>query len=410
MYTRIFISLIVIYLSTLVISSCGRNDISSKDYYGEAPDVGRIADLSDEFISGINLLPVKLDSMETSYVGYFWLNRDTLYFSDLYYYYIYSIRPDGSIINRHIGRGQGPNEVTLFYYSIPVIDGYYLFTGYEAYLYDNQWKQTLHGSVYWGGKNGEGFRIKTKPNPSEPIFYEHYIFLKENIQLWDSTHIAMKVETAFPNFYWLNNTGHYYDYSRIIALVNFYTGEVDKVIGRRSPFFLKKPNLPSMDHLGFTQVGDTLFVSFLPDSVIYMIDKINDRAIGKFGRKGRNMNTEYVSMNSFEESWEREKEDWETLGYYTYLKYDEKRQLLFRGYQQGAHSQYDGLQIYKNHALIGDVDVPKGFYPIGYLNDQLIGAIDDKEIKELDLYFYHVNFEMSNSTASLMQDKTLISW
>jgi len=382
-----------ICLQMLFVTSCRQShDISSKEYYEGAPDIGHVVDMSDENIAGVNLIPVKIDSMETSYVGYFWLNRDTLYFSDLSYYYIYSIRPDGSIIKRHVGRGQGPNEVSTFEYSVPIINGYYLFTGYEAYLFDNQWNKISQNPIYWGGKKGEGFSGINKLNPAEPIFYEHYIFLRENIQLWDSIHIAMQVESALPNFFWLDNTGHYFDYSRIIALVNIYTGEVDRVLGRRSPFFLKKPNLPTMDFIGFTQVADTVFVSFFPDSVIYMIDKHNDRAIGKFGQQGRNMNTEYISINSIEESWEREKEDWEKLGYYTYLKYDEKRQLLFRGYQQGEHSQFDGLQIYKNHALIGDVDVPKGFYIIGYLNDQLIGSIEDKEIKELDLYFYHVIF------------------
>ena len=340
--------------------------------------------------------------METSYVGYFWLNRDTLYFSDMYYHYIYSLRPDGSIINRHVGRGQGPNEVTDFDISIPFSDGYYLHstTMHYRYLFDNQWKMTDRGHVYWGGKNRDGQRRMNNPNPAEPIFYEDYALPRlhdHHMQQWDSIHIAVYASSGLPEFNAFFNTGLYYNYSRIILLLNIYTGEVDRVFGRRSPVFLEKSNLPTMDYIGFTKIIDTVFVSFFPDSLIYMIDPENDRAIGKFGRQGRNMNTSYITTQTVEEAYDRQKIDWEIFGYYTYLKYDERQQLLFRGYQQGAHSQYDGLQIYKDHALIGDVDVPKGFYLIGYLNNQLIGGIDDIEINELDLYYYHVNFESSNS-------------
>ena len=150
MNTRVVISLTVSCLLMLVVASCGRDDISSKEYYRDVPDVGRVVNSSDECISGINLIPVKLDSMETSYVGFFWLNRDTLYFSDLYYNYVYSLRPDGSIIKRYVGRGQGPNEVTNFDFSIPFAGGYYLHNTISSYRYifDNQWKLTNHGLVY----------------------------------------------------------------------------------------------------------------------------------------------------------------------------------------------------------------------------------------------------------------------
>jgi len=174
----------------------------------------------------------------------------------------------------------------------------------------------------------------------------------------------------------------------------------------RSPIFIEKFSMPTLDYIGFTQVADTLFVSFFPDSVIYMIDKHEDRAFSKFGRQGRNMNTDYEMIHSIEEYQERERTDTDTYGYYTCLKYDEKRQWMFRGYTQGAHSQFDGLQIYKNHALIGDVDVPKGFSIVGYLNNQLIGAVEDKEVRELELKFYHVNFEMENASENILSENT----
>ena len=379
-------------LLMLVFISCGRDDISSEEYYRDVPDVGQGVDSSDICISRISLTPVKVDNMETSFVGFFWHNRDTLYFSDLYYNYVYSLRMDGSVIKRYVGRGRGPGEVALFYHSVPLSDGYYLTTGSQSYRFDSKWNLTGQGSIYWGGKSEEYKRRINNPNPAETIFYGESALLPDNIQQWDSIHVAVYVASGLPKFNRYMNTKLYYNYSRIIALVNVNTGVVERIFGRRSPVFLEKTNIPSMDYIGFAQVEDKVYVTFRPDSSIYMLDKVDDRAVGKFGRQGRNMNTAYVKTLTLEEGFERGRKDMEIFGYYTYLKYDENRQLLFRGFTQGAHSQYDGLQIYKNHALIGDVDVPKGFYIVGYCNDQLIAAIDDKEIKELALYFYFVNF------------------
>jgi len=231
------------------------------------PNVGRFAGSSDEYISGINLIPVKLDSMETSYVGYFWLNRDTLYFSDMYYYYIYSFRPDGSIIGRYVGRGQGPGEVKDFDFSIPFSEGYYLHSTsmHYSYLFDNQWKLTSQSPIYWGGKNREGYRRINNPNPAEPIFYVDNVFSllhDHHIQLWDSAHVAVFISTGLPKLNPYFNTGLYYNYSRILLLLNMYTGEVDRIFGRRSPVFLEKSNLPTMDNIG-KSVGNHSSVAVL---------------------------------------------------------------------------------------------------------------------------------------------------
>jgi hypothetical protein len=46
-------------------------------------------------------------------------------------------------------------------------------------------------------------------------------------------------------------------------------------------------------------------------------------------------------------------------GYYSWIEYFDKQDLLFRSYTKGSHSKFDGLQIYKGDTMIGDVDVPK---------------------------------------------------
>ena len=388
------IAITACFILILNIISCGRDDISSIEYYSNVPDVRRVIEPSESSISGVSLVPIKVDSMETSFIGHFWIKADTLYFTDQYYLYVYSMRTDGSIIGRHVGKGRGPGEVPFFHFCVPFSDGYYMYAGSNAsYRFDSKWRQTGVTPVHWGGKNySEAKRKMNRPNPAETIFYQEDASFSDHIQQWDSTHVAMYVSCGLPKFNHYMNAELFYGYSRIIALVNVQTGYVDRVFGRRSPVFLEKSNIPAFNSIGFAQTDDAVFVSFFPDSTIYILDKEIDQAIGKFGRQGRNMNTAYIRTYTLEDGYERERVDLNIFGYYSYLKYDKKRKLLFRGYSQGEHSQYDGLQIYKNNALIGDVDVPKGFSIVGYCNGQLIAAIEDKEIKELALHFYFVNF------------------
>ena len=378
----------------LAVISCRRNDISSLEYYRDVPDLSRLVDSSDSMISGISLTPVKVDSVETSFVGFFWIDRDTLYFSDDYYNYIFKLRTDGSVIRRLVGRGQGPNEVAHFSYSIPIHDGYYLYSESNsvAYQFDKEWNKIGFERVRWTGKNGEGKRRVNRPKPDEAIFYTPFLMINEGIQQWDSKHVAMNVSTELNNLNGFDGSGRYYKYVRTLALINIETSELDGIFGRRPPIYIEKANIPSMDHMEYVVVDDMVLASFYPDSTIYMLDRVNDCAIGKFGRQGRDMNTNYIRTRTIEEGLEREDMDWEIFGYYDYIKYDKKRELLFRGYKRGDHTEYDGLQIYKKYALIGDIDVPKGFKIIGYCNDKLIASIEDIEVKELALYFYLVDF------------------
>jgi hypothetical protein len=374
-----------------LLTSCENNDnMSSTKYFSNVPDLGQPA---TKQITNLTLTRVKVDTtLETSYVGYFWCNRDTLYFSDAYYQYIYSLRTDGSYIKRHVGRGKGPNEVIAFEYSVPFNNGYCLYTTSNIYMefFNTSWQKKSATPVNWGGEDYRQTR-KKNPDPQQEIFYQDDGPYIDVVQQWDSAYIAMAVTSGLELFNGFQSTELYYNYSRIIALVNPVSGTVDKVFGRRSPVFMAKQNIPNMDHFTFVPLKDTVFVTFRPDSFIYLLDKMNDKAIGKFGRQGRNMNTAYFQTYTFEDGFERWHEDYDKYGYYTYLKYDAKRKIWFRGYTQGSHSQFDGLQIYEDYALIADLDVPKGFSIVRYCGDQLIASIEDEEIKELALHFYIVD-------------------
>ena len=379
-------------LLIISILSCRRNDITSTEYYQNVPNVSQSSPIS---ITDIELTPVKVDTtIETSFLGHFWLKKDSLYFSDEYYNYIYHLGSNGEILGRYVGRGKGPGEVPHFSYSIPLDDGYCLYSISNSFLYwfDDKWEMTGYGKLNWGDMALYKATALYNPDPAKALYYEDDGPMPDVVQQWDSEYIAMTAVGILPKFNGYENAKLYYNYSRILVLIDKKTGKAERVFGRRPPIFLEKTNIPNMDHLSYVSVKDTVFVTFRPDSVIYMLDKINDRAIGMFGRHGRNMNTKYVQTLTFQDGENRRHEDWETFGYYTYLRYDEKRQLLFRGYIQGSHSQYDGLQIYKDHALLCDIDVPKGFAIVGYHNDQLIAQIEVEDMDNLFFYVVSLNY------------------
>ena len=49
------------------------------------------------------------------------------------------------------------------------------------------------------------------------------------------------------------------------------------------------------------------------------------------------------------------------------VEYVDETGLLFRSYRKGGGSVTDGLQVYRDGVLVGDVDVPLGFRMAGYV-------------------------------------------
>ena len=66
---------------------------------------------------------------------------------------------------------------------------------------------------------------------------------------------------------------------------------------------------------------------------------------------------------------------------------------MFRSYSKGEKESSDGLQIYQDRTLIADIDVPKGFKPIGYIKPYLFSdAIVDEG--KMRVYVYRVRLKM----------------
>lgn len=108
------------------------------------------------------------------------------------------------------------------------------------------------------------------------------------------------------------------------------------------------------------------YVSYEADSLIYVFDR-NNTPITSFGYQGVDMNTDYLALHSVEEWAEFAPKEEGNKGHYGWVEYIDETNTLFRSYKKGPHSEYDGLQIYRDNKLIADVEVPKGTRITGYI-------------------------------------------
>ncbi|AVM50613.1 hypothetical protein [Capnocytophaga sp. oral taxon 878] len=316
----------------------------------------------------LDSLKIRVD--ETSYTGHFDVYNDTLYFIDERFDYIFSFDKNGTPISKHIGKGGGPNEVLG-------ISG--ITMGAKDFITYND----KNSSVDVFSKRFEKLRslrmdwqirrsyeeVLNNPQPSIGDTYEFDYGIPNILKKWDKEHVAIAITASHPKFNGYFNSDIYYNYSRILAIINLQTGKIEQLIGRRSPIYLKYKNIPNFDHFNYdtTEDIDEVYLNFWADPAIYIYSKKEDKIVGKFGLAGLDMNTNYRQTNTFDEAEENRREDERIYGYYTFIKYLPQLGSVVRGYSKGEGTTSDGLQLYQKQQLIADIEVPKGL--------QLIGAI-----------------------------------
>ena len=384
---------IIITCLICLVSCNSKNDIDARTYY----DVESISKTyeSKEIIN-IQIDTININSsIETSLIGDFWVFEKSLYFSDKYFNYIFKFNSNGVLTNRYVGKGNGPNEVIGFNYAIPTFNGFSLLFGgnNSVYPFDKNWNKVSGFRINWDIKTTRK-EILENPDPAASGAYEFDYGIPGIFKTWDSEHVAIAITASHPKFNGYFDTSLYYNQSRILALVNQKTGKVDKLLGRRPPFYLSHANLPNFDHFNYEIISNDLFVNFWADPFIYTINKKSGLATGKFGRAGRGMKLNYPTTQTYEGAEEQRVENQTNFGYYHYLRYLPEGNLLLRGYTKGKGTTTDGLQIYKDFALVGDINVPKGLKIIGDIDGNIFGSQlelkdDDENLKIFKIKFIY---------------------
>ena len=390
---KIIINVLCCIFIISIISGCSKKkDISSKEYY----NIPHYNEKKDQGTS-LTMFPILIDStIESSGVGNFWIREDSLYYSDLYSCIVYKIRTDGTIIDRQVGSGRGPNEVISADYSIPFKNSYLLVSSSNSsmYTFSSKGQKISDVIIDWKVSRAEASDIMQNPDPTSYPGYELDFGIDGIVQPWDEKRIAVGLTAAINKFNGYFNSKLYYSHARILAIINTESGKIEKIIGRRSPVYLQHTNIPNFDHFCFDVQKDKVFVNFWPDPNIYVIDKNKDKALYSFGTPGRNMNTKYPLTQTYEEAEMQRENDQQSFGHYHQLKFDLSTGYLFRVYSRGGDSSTEGLQIYKDNVLLADVDVPIGFKVIGNINHKFYAQIDD-DTQEAPLKVYQFSFKLS---------------
>ena len=132
------------------------------------------------------------------------------------------------------------------------------------------------------------------------------------------------------------------------------------------------------------------YVNFEADSMIYKYT-LDQRPLVAFGHAGRNMDMDYMPIASLEQVNRDLGKNRLKKGYYGTVEYIDATGYLFRSYLKGADAATDGLQIYKDGVLVGDVDVPKGFRVMGYNAPYYYSQVfEDEEAEKLTVYRFRL--------------------
>lgn len=338
-------------------------------------------------LKNIEMDSIPLDYMQSSYSGKSIIHDNKIMFIDSYFCWGFVFNLNGKLLSRTFGQGKGPKEIpTGFIDAFSVNDkGEFLFIG-------SSWDYHLF--------NSKGYRVN-----SNTIKFLHNISESELLKLSDPTHTAIytlsweKLNVWHDNNYayftiYSDNEAldfcsdeEYYKQGRVMAKMNIKTGEIEKIMGRRPPIYLKNKFIPQIAYMDFDMLENSnlLFVTHQADPVIYQYD-LDFNLKMAFGVEGENMNTNYTKINSRMQVMEAFKHDQKNCGKYEWIKFIESTNILFRGYTKGRDKP-NGLQIYQNGVLVADIEVPDGFEVDSYIEPYYYSKVLADDEKELAYFF-----------------------
>jgi hypothetical protein len=295
--------------------------------------------------------------------------------------WVFSFGKDGSAGARYFGKGNGPKEIAAGVIAGHALlnNGDYFFIGFghDCYIYNQN--QTL--KKRYRLDIGIPEQNLTYDDPASYMLNYDKLMMREfNGYLYYTVHIEKE------GLWYYDNPQGSWQNEHILAKMNLDNGKVEGLLGWHSPFCEPSKGLIHMFYPFFDmdkQGG--FYIGYEVDPLIYAYDK-NFTPLLAFGHEGQRMNKKYSSSavrSDYRAAW---RTDRVKCGYYTGLEYIDEIGLLLRTYTRGEKEPDDGLQIYKNGVLIGDVDVPKGMTIIGYIEPFVYGAAINEDNEEINVY------------------------
>jgi hypothetical protein len=348
------------YFSLFIILGCNNRTDKS---YEEAKYIGKTSLSIDKIV----LDTVRLDSISTSYFGNTEIYGDHIYYIDRKFCYVHKFDMNGKKRNRYIGVGDQKNELPLKTIDFTAFspNGNFIVIGpsWDVFIFDSSFNKINDYAINWHWNVSKEEMLK-KPDPSNAYIYS-LAYQVSKIKATNNK-VFFPIASQHPDF----NPAKY-EYAiqaRILGKMNIANGYIEGIFGKFSPTYAHNGNKMVLGYAIFDLVNeDSYYMTFPADSLIYKVN--NDFSVMEsFGRQGRAMDTSYITVNDLKHFALNYRKQAEERGYYTSIKYIKSKNLVFRTYHKNATDNSDGLQIYRDGTLIGDVDVPKGFEVNGYIH------------------------------------------
>ena len=371
------VSLALMMSCLAAVLSCDRGSGNIYDNFKKVKDSG------DHCSVTVSLDTVSLETINSSGVSISGICSDgSIYYYARYFSWVYKFDTDGNLLGRYLGFGRGPKESGMkqsLCFSESADGEWALFdTTMNFELFDSEFN-AIHR-----------FRIPNlKKMEDATSFYAYSIFSMNPVARMYKDNLYINSYGYSHQFNYVETTDRYLNEARHISVVDMQTGE---------PQQMEVPGFPSVYHedpykyavMEYTYFDidskGNFYLDFEADSLVYMFtDKF--KPVKAFGRAGKDMDRAYEETRSFREDREAAMRNRFERGYYSYIEYIDETGLCFRSYVKGKHSEYDGLQIYRDGVLIGDCEVPKGFRVTGYVAPYYYSQVYDENDGD-KLYVY----------------------
>jgi hypothetical protein len=302
-----------------------------------------------------------LEPIESSYVGDLLLSNNHIYFVDTKFCWVFQFDTSGVFRERFLGQGSGPVEIAT-----GRIEGYaylandytfYVGAGNDCYLFDENFNI----------KNSFIINKGNKENPSYDASWIYTLCYQNLIMRSYKDYLYYTIVSEYPSYNFIDSPKDYFQEAHILSKLNLTTGVVERVIGNYPDIYLKNKSLKQLSLVNFDidHTGN-FYISYEGDSLIYVFDE-QFLPLTTYGYSGKRMEDKPKVFNTFDTFRKGYAQNRQERGYYTGIDYIDDTKTLFRTYRRGNDNVSDGLQIYKDGMLIGDIDVPAGFKILGYI-------------------------------------------
>jgi len=383
----------LILLMHIFVSCKEKTIVDSDKYYARLPTL-----IEKNFlVDAIALDSILIKDLPSSYNGYVRVFGDTIFLIDYLSNRVFPISINGNALPFRLGDGRGPSEFFggIIHNLVFLEDGDFIILGtsWDLHYFNSDWRFQEMKRVNWQSTKPTEVDDQN-PNPANPYNYTFTYHTERDKARVLGDHLYCEVLCEHPKMNMFNSRD-YYQKVRVVGKVEIATGIVDTLMGFRSLEYEKYNFIGQFSRALFdvSQSRNQFYLGFEPDDLIYVCDD-NFVPIRAFGVGGVDMKKAYTEYNGFDEDEIKKiiRNDWKTRGYYTRIEYIEERDLLFRAYNRGDHSPFDGLQVYKNEILVADVDVPKGFRVEGYIAPYFVSSfIPDPMYESGKIYLFKLD-------------------